>query len=337
MDTEKKQTEVIIGGRSYKLGGGDSEHIKEVASYVDKKLRELNRLSSSDISSSPSFPIILALNISDDLFKAKEELEKVNKTDAENVQKSVGDENDEKKIKDLLSDIEAKDKEIAELRYKISSAEDEKNKLSEILDAQKAQFQKQTEEYNSSVSSLNDKLANAEKRIQEKSQYIATVLEKVDRKNKEINNLSNKLSEKNNLLNELNEKSAEKNIKLNTVNKERDELAVKLKNANAELKNKDSEIKKIKKSCEDEIRQAKAGSTGAIEMLSKQLKKTASELDIMTADYNTLKEEFRSFQSTETDTQLQQEFSKIRTENIDLRRQVNKLKEELSSIEGSLN
>ena len=67
----KKQIEVLIGGKLYKLATYDSEdYIKAVAEYVDKKYSEIAQSTDSLTRLSEYFPVMLALNITDDLFKA---------------------------------------------------------------------------------------------------------------------------------------------------------------------------------------------------------------------------------------------------------------------------
>ena len=76
MAEAKKKIEVVIGGRSYNLAGMESEsYIEMVAKYLDNKLNELKAKSSPNIVYDEAFPIILALNIADDLFKEKENKE----------------------------------------------------------------------------------------------------------------------------------------------------------------------------------------------------------------------------------------------------------------------
>ncbi len=324
-----KLTEVNIGGKAYKLSGEDSEHIKEVAEYVDNKLRELNRVSSTNIMTSSFFPIILALNISDDLFKERQKVAELegNGTDIKLVN-TINDEETEKfnkKISVLESDLKTKEKELAELKYKLSNKETEFESVNSELT-----------EIRTNYDSVKTRVETAEKKVLEKSNYISSLTEKISSKNQELNTLSNKLAEKNNQLNELNQKSAEKNIKLNNVNKERDELAYKLKQTRLSLEAAEAEkdtllknMEELKQSHAEELKLTKAGSTDMIDKLTSELGEANEKLDAITNDYELIKKEFRAFQSTETDSQLQTAFAKIRTENIDLRREVDELKRRL--------
>ncbi len=104
----KKQVEVIINGKVYRLGTTDSEeYIKSVAEYVNRKYTEILNETSSIARMSEYFPIMLALNIADDLFKKSDE-----------GGKSLKDKSDlENKIYKLEADIKAAE-ELAEDREK---------------------------------------------------------------------------------------------------------------------------------------------------------------------------------------------------------------------------
>lgn len=68
---ETKVTTVDIFGREYKIRGfADEAYISKVAKYVDGKMRELAKNSSSI--SHDKLAILAALNIADELFRDKE-------------------------------------------------------------------------------------------------------------------------------------------------------------------------------------------------------------------------------------------------------------------------
>jgi len=67
VDNENK-VKVEIFGTSYLLRGeGDSEYIQEVASFVDKKMREIQQ--ATGLISTLKIAILAALNIADELHK----------------------------------------------------------------------------------------------------------------------------------------------------------------------------------------------------------------------------------------------------------------------------
>ncbi|MFH1825206.1 MAG: cell division protein ZapA [Candidatus Firestonebacteria bacterium] len=73
MEEGKKGVCVDIFGNEYVIKGeGDALHIKDVAKYVDDKMRMIS-LSTSNVSSS-KVAILTALNLTDEIFKLKKEV-----------------------------------------------------------------------------------------------------------------------------------------------------------------------------------------------------------------------------------------------------------------------
>ena len=71
----KKMMEVIIDGKVYTLAGEESEeYMQRVASYVNGKIQEMKKMPSYKKLNRDLQGILLALNISDDLYKTKEVL-----------------------------------------------------------------------------------------------------------------------------------------------------------------------------------------------------------------------------------------------------------------------
>ena len=76
MATEPDMLSVTIFGSEYKIKGADPEYIGEVAAYVDKKMRELDRRLSS--SGAPAkIAILTSLNIADELFRERIEKDRL--------------------------------------------------------------------------------------------------------------------------------------------------------------------------------------------------------------------------------------------------------------------
>ena len=72
----KTDTEVIIGGQVLTLSGHESEeYLQRVASYINNKLSEYNKLDSFKRQSSDRRNVLIQLNIADDYFKAKDQIE----------------------------------------------------------------------------------------------------------------------------------------------------------------------------------------------------------------------------------------------------------------------
>lgn len=67
---QKNQVRVSIFGTEYVLKADDNpEHIKKIADYLDKRMREVDRGQSAG--SSLKIAILAALNITDELFQEK--------------------------------------------------------------------------------------------------------------------------------------------------------------------------------------------------------------------------------------------------------------------------
>ena len=71
----KTDTEVIIGGKVFTLSGYESEeYLQKVASYLNNKYNEYNKLDGFKRQPLDTQNILLQLNIADDLFKAKKQI-----------------------------------------------------------------------------------------------------------------------------------------------------------------------------------------------------------------------------------------------------------------------
>ena len=95
----KTDTEVIIGGKVFTLSGYESEeYLQRVASYINNKINEYNKVDSFRRQPMDTQGVLLQLNIADDYFKAK------------------------KQISILEEELRAKDKELYELKHELISA-----------------------------------------------------------------------------------------------------------------------------------------------------------------------------------------------------------------------
>ncbi len=73
---EKTDTQVVIGGKVLTLRGNESEeYLQRVAAYINGKIAEYSKIDSYIRQSSDLQSILLELNIADDYFKAKKQLE----------------------------------------------------------------------------------------------------------------------------------------------------------------------------------------------------------------------------------------------------------------------
>ena len=100
MASSKNYTEVLIGGKVFTLSGFESEdYLQKVSTYLNHKLDECSNSEGYRKQSAETRSILLALNIADDYFKAK------------------------KQGGTLESDIEAKDKEMYDLKHELISVQ----------------------------------------------------------------------------------------------------------------------------------------------------------------------------------------------------------------------
>lgn len=96
----KTDTEVIIGGKVFTLSGYESEeYLQKVASYINNKVNEYNKIDSFRRQPLDTQGVLLQLNIADDYFKAK------------------------KQIAALEDELQAKDKEMYDLKHELISAQ----------------------------------------------------------------------------------------------------------------------------------------------------------------------------------------------------------------------
>ena len=76
--SSKNKTEVLIDGKIYTLSGYESEeYLQRVATYINNKLAELKKLDGYARLSQELKSILLELNVADDYFKAKNQVELV--------------------------------------------------------------------------------------------------------------------------------------------------------------------------------------------------------------------------------------------------------------------
>lgn len=96
--SEKNTVQVLIGGKVVRLSGYESEeYLEKVASYLNHKLGEFSRVNGYSQMPAEMKGTMLALNVADDYFKAKE------------------------KAEDVEEDLKRKDKEIYDLKQELVS------------------------------------------------------------------------------------------------------------------------------------------------------------------------------------------------------------------------
>lgn len=132
--SSKTNTDVIIAGKVYTLSGYESEaYLQKVAAYINNKLGEFDDLADYRRFSPDMKATLLELNIADDYFKARNQAEK------------------------LEEDLEARSKEIYDLKHELISAQ---IKL-EALEKSLAENEKQNKELLLSKARLETELKDA--------------------------------------------------------------------------------------------------------------------------------------------------------------------------------
>lgn len=117
--SSKTDTEVIIGGKVFTLSGYESEeYLQKVASYINNKINEYNKIDSFRRQPTDTQGVLLQLNIADDYFKAK------------------------KQIASLEEELQAKDKELYDRKHELISTQ---MKLESVEEQVKALQKAQTE------------------------------------------------------------------------------------------------------------------------------------------------------------------------------------------------
>ena len=127
----KTDTEVIIGGKVFTLSGYESEeYLQKVASYINNKISEYNKIDGFKRQPIDTQNVLLQLNIADDYFKSKKQIELMEEQLAEK-EKELYDlkheliatqiklENTEKNGKNLQSKLDDSSKKIIQLETQI--------------------------------------------------------------------------------------------------------------------------------------------------------------------------------------------------------------------------
>ena len=121
--SSKNNTEVLIDGKIYTLSGYESEeYLQRVATYIKNKLAELKKLDGYARLSQELKSILLELNVADDYFKAKNQVEMVEE------------------------ELAQKDQELYDLKHELISTQiklEDATKELEALKEQTTEYQKQ--------------------------------------------------------------------------------------------------------------------------------------------------------------------------------------------------
>ena len=129
----KNKTEVLIDGKIYTLSGYESEEdLQRVATYINNKLAELKKLDGYARLSQELKSILLELNVADDYFKAKNQVEMVEEELAQKDQELYDLKHElistQIKLEDAAKELEALKEQTTEYQKQIVKLETELGK-----------------------------------------------------------------------------------------------------------------------------------------------------------------------------------------------------------------
>ena len=129
----KNKPEVLIDGKIYTLSGYESEeYLQRVATYINNKLAELKKLDGYARLSQELKSILLELNVADDYFKAKNQVEMVEEELAQKDQELYDLKHElistQIKLEDAAKELEALKEQATEYQKQIVKLETELGK-----------------------------------------------------------------------------------------------------------------------------------------------------------------------------------------------------------------
>ena len=121
--SSKNKTEVLIAGKIFTMSGYESEeYLQKVATYINNKIAEFKKLDGYNHQTKENKSILLELNIADDYFKAKKQVEMVEE------------------------ELSEKDKELYDLKHELINAQiklETQEKDAEALRKENTELQKE--------------------------------------------------------------------------------------------------------------------------------------------------------------------------------------------------
>ena len=133
MASSKNYTEVLIGGKVFTLSGFESEdYLQKVSTYLNHKIEECTSSDGYRKQSAETRSVLLALNIADDYFKAKKQInlleEEIQSKEKELynlkhelIASQIKLENTEKNVKNLQNELNESSKKIIRLETELKN------------------------------------------------------------------------------------------------------------------------------------------------------------------------------------------------------------------------
>ena len=135
--SSKNKTEVLIAGKIFTLSGYESEeYLQKVATYINNKIAEFKKLDGYNHQTKENKSILLELNIADDYFKAKKQVEMVEE------------------------ELSEKDKELYDLKHELINAQiklETQEKDAEALRKENTELQKEVVRLETEIDERNRK------------------------------------------------------------------------------------------------------------------------------------------------------------------------------------
>ena len=135
--SSKNKTEVLIAGKIFTLSGYESEeYLQKVATYINNKIAEFKKLDGYNHQTKENKSILLELNIADDYFKAKKQVEMVEE------------------------ELSEKDKELYELKHELIDAQvklEETERMLSALQSESTEYQKKIVRLETEMNERNKK------------------------------------------------------------------------------------------------------------------------------------------------------------------------------------
>jgi cell division protein ZapA len=177
--TEKRKIDVLINGRNFTVVGSDNEaYVRTLASYVDKKIKELT--SKNDRLCQTSSATLAALNIADELYKASEKLKKVESEIKDPVEKFDDISSELEKARIRIKDLEIECSKYKDdlLKAKIDkeNVNDEAKKYQQTIELK----EKELVDSQKMIKSLQDKVFDDQIELIETKKELGELLKRLD-------------------------------------------------------------------------------------------------------------------------------------------------------------
>ncbi len=190
--SSKNKINVVIDGRNFTVVGGDNErYIRNLAYYVDEKIKSLS--SKNERLSQTMSATLAALNIADEYHKTKEELDELKNKAKDPLEKYSG-------VLDNLNNSNAKIEELTSLcnvyKEEIVHNEHEKEKINKELIQTKTKFDEKLKEHNETQDLI---VALQERNFQSQIELVET--------KKQLNEVLRLLDDETNMFKERKDKS----------------------------------------------------------------------------------------------------------------------------------